>query len=57
MNPFPVENILRPAILGARHNAEHVFHAERNSGSVVRFDLGHGHDEVGREDGPRQSHK
>jgi hypothetical protein len=53
MHPFPVENILQSAILGAFHNAEHIYYAERHSGPVVRFDLGHRHDEVGRRHGPR----
>ncbi len=54
MDPLPVEKVLRPAILAPRHNAEHVLHAERDSGPMVCFDLGHGHDEVGRKHCPRQ---
>src|ERR1017187_4389269 len=41
MDPLPVEKVFRPAILTPRHNAEHVLHAERDSGPMVRFDLGH----------------
>jgi hypothetical protein len=41
MDPLPVEKVFRPAILAPRHNAKHVLHAERDSGPMVRFDLGH----------------
>jgi hypothetical protein len=27
----PMKNILRPAITGPRHNAEHILHAERDA--------------------------
>ena len=42
MNPFPLRNILRPTVLGPRHNAEHVLHAQRDSCPMVRFHFGHG---------------
>src|SRR6266571_7133633 len=32
----PVKDVLGPAVAAARHNAKHVFHAERYHGPVVR---------------------
>jgi hypothetical protein len=54
MDSFPVEDIFGPAILGPRHNAEHILHAERHAGPMVGLDLRHGDDEVGRNHGPGQ---
>jgi len=34
------------SILGPRHSAEHFLHAERDSSPIMRFDRGHGHDEI-----------
>src|ERR1700730_11435949 len=39
VDALPMQNILGPAILCARHDTEHVFHAQGNAGPVVGFDL------------------
>ena len=40
IDPFPMENILRPAILGPRQNSEHGPHTQRPSGQTVRLHFG-----------------
>ena len=46
-----MKNILGPAVSVARHNTKHVFHAERDTGPVMRFHFRHGYDEIRCEDG------
>jgi hypothetical protein len=52
MDSLPVENILRPAILGPRHNSEHVLQAERNAGPVMGHDLRHRYNKIRIQNGP-----
>ena len=42
----PVQHVLGPAINGARHNAEKIFHRQRRSNPVVRLHLGHRNQKV-----------
>src|SRR5215813_315274 len=46
LNPFPMKNVLGPAVLNPWDHAEHVLHRERNSRPVMHFYLGHGHNEI-----------
>src|SRR5437762_14214307 len=48
MDAFPMENVLGPAVLGPRNDAEHVLHTERDACPMVRLDLGHRNNEVRR---------
>ena len=41
VNSAPVQQILRPALLHARHNAEHILQAEGDPCPMVRLHLGH----------------
>src|SRR5437867_166544 len=50
VNSDPVQDILRPAVAGARHNAKHVFHAERDPRPVVSLHFRHRYDEIRCED-------
>jgi len=50
----PVEDILGPAVTASRNDSEHVFHAQRSSGPVMRLHLWHGYDEIGRENSSGQ---
>src|SRR5262245_44564187 len=54
VNACPVKNVLRPAVSTARHNPEHVFHAESDAGPVVRLHLWHRNDEIGGQHGSRK---
>ena len=42
----PMQNVLRPTVTRPGNDAEHVFHAECDSGPVVCFHFRHRHDEV-----------
>src|SRR5712691_1246110 len=53
VDALPMQNILGPAILCARHDTKHVFHAQRNASPVVGFNLRHRHHEVGCKHSPR----
>src|SRR5258708_26543246 len=46
LDAVPVENVLGPAIPASWDHTEHVFHAEGDSGPVMRFHLGHGHKKI-----------
>src|ERR1039457_2753760 len=54
VDSLPMQNILRPAVLCARHYPEHVFHAQGNASPVVGLDLRHRHHEVRFEYSPWQ---
>ena len=43
-----------PAVFHARHDAEHVLHAQCDASPMVGLDLWHRHDEVGRQHGAGQ---
>ena len=53
-NSGVMQDILRPAVDDARHDAEEVFHGAGDAGPVVRLQLGHGDDEVRGEERPGQ---
>src|SRR6202521_4219589 len=54
VDSFPVEDVLGPTVLGAGDHTEHIFHAQRDTGPVMCFDLWHRHYEVRGENSPRQ---
>src|SRR6266849_3739930 len=54
VDALPMQNILGPAVLCARHYTENVLHAQRDASPVVGFDLRHRHHEVGFEHSPGQ---
>src|ERR1035437_2516457 len=46
VDAIPMQNVLGPAVLCARHYTEHILHAQRNASPVVGLDLRHRHHEV-----------
>ena len=54
MDAGPVKDILGPAVTASRNDSEHVFHAQRNPGPVMRLHLWHGYDEIGRKNSSGQ---
>ena len=49
-----MEDVFGPAIAAAGDDAKKIFHGKRDAGPVMRFELGHGDEKVGAENGLRQ---